>query len=451
MYLELSLTVEKTDYEKLISGENIAILFRPFPVGRKFILAPIINNENGENTEFLSNTFVEVVDKEIITQDKINIDLANVLNISLENLRKKLSKSENLHLMYFRVYLFEPQIQVITQTQTGFLPLPKSILTKDPVPLINDQLFLKRREQIKNRQTLNLSELEILQIAVNKLSLDNSKGKSLNEHIKAFLKIESSNQQIIPDWIKNQDIITLGENSKKLIAIHAGTKFEDVTKKALEFLGFTIDYSHKGGAGGLDLLCLKPYPLFGECKAGRSIPNNTAVQLLNLGMIRENHLFNASGTVRLIIGSGKPTSQLLDSAKANNMSIIHPTSLQKLVELHATYQGCIDLIELRKYLVSGQNETAIDNYIEKVVAEINLRSQVVQTVKNFLQNTSLESADINVLFGVYAGSNPIRKLKLEELKEILLELSSPLTGYLGRDKSDEGKGDRFYYLRDLPI
>jgi hypothetical protein len=46
-----------------------------------------------------------------------------------------------------------------------------------------------------------------------------------------------------------------------------------------------------------------------------------------------------------------------------------------------------------------------------------------------------------------------RSIELEdkELYDILIELSSPLTGYLGRIKEDFWKKDRFYYLRDLPI
>jgi hypothetical protein len=38
---------------------------------------------------------------------------------------------------------------------------------------------------------------------------------------------------------------------------------------------------------------------------------------------------------------------------------------------------------------------------------------------------------------------------MEKLRHLLIELFSPLAGYLGRDKSDGKKGDRFYYLRDL--
>jgi hypothetical protein len=37
------------------------------------------------------------------------------------------------------------------------------------------------------------------------------------------------------------------------------------------------------------------------------------------------------------------------------------------------------------------------------------------------------------------------------MHEILIELSSPLTGYLGRIKGSDWRSDRFYYLRDLSL
>jgi hypothetical protein len=42
-------------------------------------------------------------------------------------------------------------------------------------------------------------------------------------------------------------------------------------------------------------------------------------------------------------------------------------------------------------------------------------------------------------------------LKYEEMHHILIELSSPLTGYLGRIKGDNWQSDRFYFLRNLPL
>ena len=229
----------------------------------------------------------------------------------------------------------------------------------------------------------------------------------------------------------------------------AGTDFENIVRKALEFLGFKADYTHKGGAGGLDLLCLEPYALFGECKAGKKIPNDTAVQLLNLGTLRRGDLFPKA--VKLIIGAGKPTPQLEDAAKVHGMAIINAVTLQRLVELKSKYLGSIDLIELRKYFVGGQSNQEIDKYIEKVTNEMKLRSHIVNLVKRCLETFNSSNVDLNALSGAYHFSNPPQNLSKEELKEILIELSSPLVGYLGRVEEDGKKCDRFYYLRDLPI
>ncbi|MEI6430248.1 MAG: DUF1802 domain-containing protein, partial [Pseudanabaena sp. ELA607] len=351
MRLELSLTIDPIDYKKLTTGENIAILFRPFPIGRKFALAPLINTDNSEKIKFCTNTYVEVIDKEVISQDKINNDLAKLLNMTLEELQAKLSNSDNLLLMYFRVYCFEPQIKVLTSNQIGFMPLPELTEIKNPVPLFSDHLFQKRKQEIKSRQSSEHSKLENLQISLNQLSITNPSAQVLNQQIQTFLGYGDStstmlNNQIL-DWIKDKQISTLGNRSieleEKKTTYQAGTDFENIVKRGLGFLGFTIDYSHKGGAGGLDLVCLKPYPLFGECKAGKSIPNATVVQLLNLGTIRNNELFQKTDTVKLIIGSGKPTAQVLDGANVHKMAIINPISLQKLVELKAKYDGAINL------------------------------------------------------------------------------------------------------------
>ena len=80
-----------------------------------------------------------------------------------------------------------------------------------------------------------------------------------------------------------------------------------------------------------------------------------------------------------------------------------------------------------------------------------MRSHIIQLVKNYLQNSGIESAGVESLHGAYFGSNPPQPLKPGEMYEILIELSSPLTGYLGRKKGNDWKTDKFYYLRDLPI
>ena len=69
-----------------------------------------------------------------------------------------------------------------------------------------------------------------------------------------------------------------------------------------------------------------------------------------------------------------------------------------------------------------------------------------------IKNASMDKVGIEYLRGAYDASKPPKPIfSSQEFHEILIELSSPLAGYLGRDKGNGGTGDRFYYLRDLPI
>ncbi len=72
-------------------------------------------------------------------------------------------------------------------------------------------------------------------------------------------------------------------------------------------------------------------------------------------------------------------------------------------------------------------------------------------MKNYLQNTGFERGSVDALHGAYFGSHPPQPLQPEEMHEILIELSSPLTGYLGRIKGENWRRDRFYFLRDLQV
>jgi hypothetical protein len=256
-------------------------------------------------------------------------------------------------------------------------------------------------------------------------------------------------------WIKT--IASLGDRSiefeEEKSNYQAGTDFENISRKSLEFLGFKVEEYYKGGTGGLDLYCSQPYPLVCECKAGKSIPDRAVEELDRIGKrhLEENYL----QALRLIIGPGEPTKQLkaslIKSAKISKTSVIKAMTLQKLVELKAKYPGAINLIELKEYLEPGQIDDKINEYIEKVEQEIKLRSHIIQVLKNYLQLSQNESAKVESLHAIYVTSNPPQNLDDRELYNILIELSSPLTGYLGRMKEDDWKKDRFYYLRDLAI
>jgi len=133
-------------------------------------------------------------------------------------------------------------------------------------------------------------------------------------------------------------------------------------------------------------------------------------------------------------------------------------TLQKLVELKAKYPGAINLVELKQYLQPGQIDYKIDEYIDKTEREIKLRSHIITVVKELSEQDNQSSkathqsftvTEIRSHYNANATHNP--KLTDEAVHDLLIELSSPLTGYLGRIKSSDWKSDRFYFLRDLPI
>jgi hypothetical protein len=299
--------------------------------------------------------------------------------------------------------------------------------------------------------------LEELQSALVHLSTTNPKAKQLDAEIKIFLGWSENSPTAKPhpdlDWIKN--IAALGNRSieleEKKSNYQAGTDFENITRQSLEFLGFKIENAYKGGAGGLDLFCSKPYPLVGECKAGKLIPSRTAEELIKLGgmhLSRDKFL----ESTKLVIGPGNPSADMLKAAQEWKVSIINAMTLQKLVELKAKYPGAVNLVELKPYLEMGrQIDDRINDYIQKVEREIRLRSQIIQAVKQLCSDSDFPTVvEIKVQYNAtFAATDS--KLTNESVKDLTVELSSPLTGYLGRIKGDNWQSDRFYFLRDLPL
>jgi hypothetical protein len=79
-----------------------------------------------------------------------------------------------------------------------------------------------------------------------------------------------------------------------------------------------------------------------------------------------------------------------------------------------------------------------------------LRSLIIQAVKEIPKSNNQIAVTVMEIRTQY---NAINKSNLtdEIVHDLLIELSSPLIGYLGREKGSEWKTDKFYYLRDLPI
>jgi hypothetical protein len=481
--IDQAICLPDQEVEALIQGRMIATIPRMFiEPGRQFALYPTNNSTlllpleryyNANLKQTAVNNVVNVNSERVLIKVWAKCELCQVLDDtepldvlskstiwSTEALKQILLQYHYIFLAYLRVYELDEPIEVSITSTNQFIPLSQPTIVIESKPILNDRTFAQRKHQLENLEPPLHPELEELQSAIASLTISQPAAKQLDEDIKVFLGWSSDKLIKQPDanlaWINN--IAALGDRSieqdEKKTNYQAGTDFENVVRDSLELLGFTIDYAHKGGAGGLDLFCSKPYPLFGECKAGRKIPNDTAVQLLNLGMLRRPDLFNQAA--KLIIGPGEPTTQLQDAAKIQGMAIIKPETLQKLVKLQSNHRNSVDLFKLKEYLKAGPSDEEVEKYIDQIYTEMSLRSQMITAIKELSEQDNETSKATHPSFTVIeirvhynVTHNP--KLTDEVVHDLLIELSSPLTGYLGRIKGSDWKSDRFYFLRDLPI
>ena len=448
------LRISPTNLDALRSGAIVGSFSKTYLAPDKsFALYPDLQTENLDLVTV--DLWAECKSCENIDNTFDLLELSQLTALSIEELKSIFQQRASIFLLVLRVYKLPNPIQVQQQSTGNFVPLPETITISEKIPILDDEQFQEVQDRSKPLDLIISNQSSDSFINDNDFTI---KPNLINDpNLKPQDNLVDSNkdgkyQNNDLSWI--QTISTLGDRSiegaDKKSTVKAGTDFENIVKRSLEFLGFTIDKAHKGGAGGLDLCCSQPYLLIGECKAGRSIPKGTTEEIMRIGMTRLRTESEFKEATKIIIGSGKPTPDVITFSTKWKVSIIKTMTLQKLVELKAKYDGAINLFQLKEYLQAGQIDDKIDEYIQKVESEIKLRSYIINIIKNFLNNSLFQDIDINIIYGLYAANAP-KQLLIEELRDLLIELSSPLAGYLGRVKGDGRKGDRFYYLRDLPI
>ena len=479
--LTTALCLPAPDIEALIEGRMIAAMPRIFiNPKRQFALYPSETSINGLPTEqyyrssFLQTahkTLAELGSETVLIKAWAKCELCQVLNEAEsfdilshltvwteEALQKTLSQQGHIFLTYLRVYRLTQPFEMPVNPNPRFVPLPEPLTVTEAVPVLSDRIFTQRRRQLEKLEPPLHPELEELQSAIAQLSVRHPAAEELDQDIRIFLgwATNQTANRLDLDLVWIQKIAEVGNSSD-------GQEFEKLVRRSFIKLGFTnsnrnlkasLAPNATGGAGGIDFYCEKPYPVVGECKASKkeSVPNSVTAQLIHLG---HTHLGKADfdRAIKLIVAAGPLTPPALQAAIENQMNAIRPETLQRLVELQAQHKNSIDLLELKLCLQQapfGLADDKVDSYIDKVNQDIKLRSHIVQLVKNYLEKTGFERVSVHALHGAYAISNPPQPLTPEALHEILVELSSPLTGYLGRNKGREGS-DRFYFLRDLQI
>ncbi len=369
-------------------------------------------------------------------------------------LQETLSYRQHIFLAYLRLYLLPQPVPVPVHPKGLFVPLPHLLSVPEASPVLSDRTFAQRQHQLENREPPLHAELEQLQGALIQLSADNPAAKELDQDISIFLGWGSDKPpRLDSDLVWIQKIAEVGNSSD-------GHSFEKLVRRSLIKLGFTnsnrkpeasLDPNATGGAGGLDFYCEAPYPVVGECKATKTetVPDGTPAQLIKLGYKHLQEQYDRC--IKLIAAAGELTPAALLTAIGNKISVIRPETLQSIVEMQAKHRGSINLMELKKCLQDayGLADGKVEQYLTQIRKDIEVRSHLVQVLKKYQQEKGLEAVGVERLCGVYDASNPPITLTEREMHETLIELSSPLTGYLGRIKASDWLSDRFYFLRDL--
>jgi hypothetical protein len=477
--LPIALRLPAPDIEALIEGRSIAIIPRIFVnPGRQFALYPSDTSSNALPIEqYYRSNFIPTAQKSLaelgsekviikawakcercqVLDDSESLDFLSQLTVwtkaGLEEIRVKRG---HIFLAYLRVYRLPQPMEIPVHPSPRFIPLPQPLTVTQNTPVLSQTFFEQRCHQMEKRQPPQHPELEELQSAIAPLLNNNLATKELDQDIKQFLGWRSQSiGRFDSDFVWIKTIADVGNSSD-------GHQFEKLVRKSLLKLGFTnsstnhqisLDPEATGGAGGLDFYCEMPYPVVGECKSTKTekVPDGTPAQLIKLGYKHlQNHFDDC---LKLIVAAGELTKPALQTAQGNKISVIRPETLQHLVELQAQYKGAIDLLKLKTCLQDayGLADDKIEQYLAQVRQDIAVRSHIVQSVKSFQENAGLGEVEVGQIYGAYIGSSPPKPLMPNELHDILIELSSPLTGYLGRRKENDSNRDRFYFLRDLPL
>ncbi|WP_373544880.1 DUF1802 family protein [Chamaesiphon sp.] len=357
-----------------------------------------------------------------------------------------------------RVYRLPVEIEMLQNRVGDFSLLKQPMVVTTNEPVLSDRIFAKHKQRLDSLSTSKYPNLETLQQQLDLSVAPDLQIDAFNRDLRVFLDWEQPSRHehssIDLSWINR--IGEVGNSSD-------GNEFEKLVRRSFLQLGFTnslnnikasLDPNATGGAGGIDIYCDRPFSLVGECKASQdeSVPNKVSAQLIHLGITHlGKEVFDRS--VKIIFAAGSLTSAAQQAAIQNQMNVMTPTTLQRLITLKSDYPGAIDLRELEQCLnqepFGEDSDLKVNKYINSIEQRIQNLVHIVSTLKSYLESQTFQEVGIDKFHVVFDLSHPPQKYSEEELYGMMIELSSPLSGYVGRIKGHDWRGDRFYFLRDL--
>ena len=497
--LDRALCLPAIDIAALLQGQLIAIIPNaPVQRGWTFALYPYVESTNAlsiyrqyhqhilplaqatiaqqQSDTIAIEAWAKCVDYKMLYEAEQLEALSRLTIWTKDLLKSTLQQRQHLLLAFLQVYRIPEPIKLpptkIPPEKFGkFVGLPildkelqKPIKLTQLLPVLSSPEFAQRKQQLEKLEPPLHPELEDLHSAIAQLSPIFPAAKALEADLKAFLGWTENHTLNHPDvdllWISS--IAKIGNSSD-------GYGFEKLVRKSLIKLGFSnsrndpkasLDPEATGGAGGIDFYCDAPYPVVGECKAtgGTTVPSKTPGQLLQLG---KNHLqADYDPCIKIIVLAGDLTIHAELTAKTHHMNIIRPETLQRLTVLKVNYPGSIDLLDLKKRCLEvspfgEESDLKLNKYIDELERKVRIRFHLIEATKQLGRiepdRVQFEVVEIRVQYNHSFSQSDGGALKNEKVHELLIELASPLIGYLGRVEGIGLTSDRFYYLRDLKL
>jgi len=243
-----------------------------------------------------------------------------------------------------------------------------------------------------------------------------------SEVISAEKKIEIPQIKVI-----RKEKVTFNEGKvRELLSSGEGDKLEKFMLSLFEFWGFEIDKETSGQNGELDVICVSPICIGIECRSTKQSVGVNIVDELNRHIRRYENRSGLSNFLGIVI-CDSPTSQLIEDIKTEKRFLISNETITTL--LRFTFNYPISPIEFQYFFKTyGDIKENIKVYLDLKLEKIKIRETIVSIFKNV--GEELDYADIKAHLKVLGF-----KVSDDELKESLIELSSPLINWLEKRNS----------------
>lgn len=390
--------------------------------------------------------------KSVFCQQVSEEAIATLSTLTIWTKEFLLSQLDNgsLFLSFLRVYPLPEPLPIssdpVCDQLYKFVPLSSYIEVDSASPLYGDDEFNIAKKEILEPNT-PVFPPPALEPEESEAGADNpnSKDDILNDS----------------DWVAK--ISEVGNSSD-------GHTFEKLIRKGLIALGFSnslnqpqasLDPEATGGAGGLDFYADQPYPIVGECKATASgSVGDPATQLHKLGLkyLAQPDFERAA---KLILAAGRITDHSNQIAIGHKVNVIRPETFQALVELSLEYEAfrASDIEASLQALPFGTDaDDKLFSFAQKKRKDLEeeaqylpRRKQIIQTIKELSAQPFPKKRTAFSVVEVRSHHNAKYQpfITDESAKSMLIELSSPLSGFLGKEQR-MNEQVHFYFKKDMP-